>query len=62
MITQETKIKIKKNEKDYLFYCENASPLGEVYDALAEMRQVILQIMTEREKEKEKEPEPSKEE
>jgi len=61
MITQETKIKINKEKRDYLFYCENVSPLGEVYDALGQMREHVLKIMSERQEEKNEDPKKKKE-
>lgn len=47
---------VSKDEKDYTFSCANDSPLGEVFDALCQMRNHVYELIkTEHEKDKPKE-------
>lgn len=42
-------IEVKKGERIYSFECENNCPLGEIYDSLNEMRNMILKTINEHE-------------
>ncbi len=53
MITQITKLDVKKEERNYLFFCEQDSPLGEVHDVLGQMLQHVVQIMVDKQKDRE---------
>lgn len=46
-------LKVEKNTHCYDFYCDNDSPLGEVYDVLAKMMGNVLHIMNEKQKQSE---------
>lgn len=43
MIKNITKLEIKKGEREYQFYVENNSPLGEIFDVLTEYRNYVLE-------------------
>lgn len=59
-ILGQTAIKHKINARDYLFLCQNDSPLGEVYDVLKAMCQGIVNQINSRQKEPEKKNEGEK--
>ena len=54
-------VKVKKNEKQYEFICENGSDLGEAYSAYCEIGQWFLERITESEKAKRPKEEPEEE-
>lgn len=55
MIKSQTIIEIKIGERNYTFECSPDSPLGEIHDALFQMKSIIVQqIVQEHEKEKSK--------
>lgn len=43
-------VEVKKGDRIYSFHCENNSPLGEIYDAMSEMRAAIVHSINESEK------------
>lgn len=52
MIKSQTIIEIKSGERNYTFECSPDSPLGEIHDALFQMKSIIVQqIVKEHEKE-----------
>lgn len=58
MLKQKSLLEVKKNERLYQFYCDCDSPLGELHDALAEIKQYVVQRIVDAEKTTEvKEPE-----
>jgi hypothetical protein len=49
MLKNSAKIEIKMdiNERSYQFFCDNNSPLGELYDALSSIRNFVTEKMKE---------------
>ena len=45
MIKNKTFLEVKKGDRNYQFICEVESPVGEVYDALSEMRGYTIDII-----------------
>jgi len=45
-------LKVRKNDKDYIFSCENGADLGEAYSAYCEIGQWFIEKITEAEKAK----------
>lgn len=54
-VKTQASIKVVKGERDHIYFCDNQSPLGEVFDALSEMRNYIIQRIQEQEMKKEPE-------
>ena len=50
MIKNKTILEVKKNERIYQLLCESDSPLGELHDALAEMKAYVVNLIAERQK------------
>lgn len=42
MLSNNTKLSVKTGEKVYEFHCDPFSPLGEIHDALAKMKQFVV--------------------
>lgn len=40
-------LEVKKEERSYQFHCSPNSPLGEIYDALSQMRAYVINRMVE---------------
>lgn len=53
MIKQKVVLEVKIGERSYEMECHQDSPLGEVHDALSQMKQFVIQRMMEAEKAKE---------
>ncbi len=53
MIKTKTIMEIKLNDKIYTFECQPDSPLGEVHDALQQMKAYVIERMQEANKPKE---------
>lgn len=47
MLKNVTKFEMKIGERSYQFICDSDSPLGQVYDALSEMRGIVLNKINE---------------
>lgn len=54
MIKQKTVLEIKIGENVYTLDCEHNSPLGELHDALSQMKLKVIEIMQSYEKPSEK--------
>ena len=53
MIKTKTIIEIQIGERNYICECSPESPLGELHDALIQMKSIVIeQILKEQEKEK----------
>lgn len=57
MIKTQAMIEIDKNEKNFRFYCDNEASLGEAYDAIRLMMEILISKMNELNKPKEEEKE-----
>lgn len=55
MIKQMTVMEVKINDRTYQFQCSPDSPLGEIHDALYQMRSKVIELMMEQDKKKETE-------
>lgn len=53
-IEKKISLKVCIEDKDYTFLCEEAAPLGVIWDVLTEMRGIIFQKMKEEEEKSEK--------
>lgn len=53
MISNKSQLEIKKGERLYHLICDPLSPLGELHDVLIEMRNHVIEIMSERRKQEE---------
>ncbi len=47
MTEENLKLEVKSNERSYVLECSPLSPLGELYDALSQMKNYILNKMVE---------------
>lgn len=61
MIKQKTVIEVQINEKVFTVDFSPESTLGEIHDALNQMKQVVIDVIVERNKKHEAEKEPAKE-
>lgn len=52
MIKQNTQLQIKKGERLYQFLLDHDAPLGEIHDALTEMKLMVIQKIVDSEKPK----------
>jgi hypothetical protein len=50
MLKQKSVLEIKIGERTYLFHCESDSPLGEVHDAICQMRAFVVQKIVDQQK------------
>ena len=41
-MTENTKIEVKFNERSYILECSPDSPLGELYDAVTQIRNFVI--------------------
>lgn len=57
MIKNVASLEIKKEDRVYRIYVENDSPLGEVYDALTQMRAYVFERIKSVQEEESKKPE-----
>lgn len=57
MLKNEVCLEVKKEEKIYRFSCAPESPLGELFDALSQMRAFVIERMNEQNKPPEKKEE-----
>lgn len=53
MIRNKTVLEVKIGERIYQMECANDSPLGEVHDALSQMKGYVIQLMIDSEKKSE---------
>lgn len=53
MINQKIVLEVKVGERSYSMECYHDSPLGEIHDALSQMKGFVIQKMMEAEKGKE---------
>lgn len=53
MIKSKTVLEVKIGERVYSMYCDADSPLGEVHDAVTQMRACVVQKMVDLDKSKE---------
>lgn len=51
-----TVIVVEKNDRKYVLHCDPQSPLGELHDALVEMKDKIIETMAALDKKKSEEP------
>ena len=42
MITTQTVLTISANGREYKLHCSNDSPLGELFDVLCQMKQLVI--------------------
>ena len=42
MIKTETVLVISSNDREYKLHCSNDSPLGELFDSLCQMQQLVI--------------------
>jgi hypothetical protein len=56
MLKSETALEVKKGERIYKLYCDNSSPLGELFDALSEMQQYVVGRIQETQPKKDESP------
>ena len=64
MIKNLSSLEVKKEDRVYVMYVENSAPLGEVFDALSQMRSYVFERIKAVEEEskkpaQEQPPEPS---
>ena len=57
MLKNNTVLEVKIGERNYQFHCSPDSPLGELHDALHQMKTFIVQKIVDAEKEIKKEQE-----
>jgi len=57
MLSNKTALECKIGERCYQFVCSSDSPLGEVHDALSELKAFVIQKIQESEKKQEPEVE-----
>ncbi len=53
MIKQKTILEVKVGERSYQMECSPESPLGELHDALSQMKAFVIQRMVDAEKSRE---------
>jgi hypothetical protein len=53
MLKTKSVLHVKINDRNYCLYCECDSPLGELHDALVQMKTFVIQTMQNAEKPKE---------
>lgn len=57
MLKNKSRLEVKSGEKVYEFACDFDAPIGEIYDALCQMKKFVIEKMVEfqkNEEEKEK--------
>jgi|HubBroStandDraft_3_1064219.scaffolds.fasta_scaffold387691_2 hypothetical protein len=57
MLKQQTILEVKKDERVYQMQCAPESPLGELYDALNQMRGYVINRILEEQKQQHQEEE-----
>ncbi len=50
MLKQKTLLEVKIDDKLYQFYCDPDSQLGQLHDALAQMKQYVVQRIVDAQK------------
>lgn len=52
MIKNKVALEVKVGERVYAFICDNDSPLGELFDAVCQLRGLVIARIKEQEEEK----------
>lgn len=42
MESEKFRLKVEKKDREYILECSSSSPLGELYDAISEMRSFVI--------------------